>query len=47
MRKHFLPFLTMALLMTAPFGAKAQQGIENYVSASGYVIYPVRADLQS
>ena len=29
----------MALLMTAPFGAKAQQGIENYVSASGYVLY--------
>ena len=29
----------MALLMTAPFGAKAQTGIENYVSASGYVIY--------
>ena len=39
MRKHILPFLTMALLMTAPFGAKAQQGIENYVSASGYVLY--------
>ena len=39
MRKHILPFLVMALLMTAPFGAKAQQGIENYVSASGYVIY--------
>lgn len=29
----------MALLMTASFGAKAQQGVENYVSASGYVIY--------
>ena len=39
MRKHILPFLAMALLMTASFGAKAQQGIENYVSASGYVIY--------
>ena len=39
MRKHILPFLTMALLMTASFGAKAQQGVENYVSASGYVIY--------
>ena len=39
MRKHLLPFLAMALLMTASFGAKAQQGIENYVSASGYVIY--------
>ena len=39
MRKILLPFLAMALLMAAPFGAKAQQGIENYVSASGYVIY--------
>ena len=39
MRKHILPFLTMALLMTAPFGAKAQMVVENYVSASGYVLY--------
>ena len=39
MRKHILPLLAMALLMTAPFGAKAQQGIENYVSSSGYVLY--------
>ena len=39
MRKMTLPFLAMALLMTAPFGAKAQQSVENYVSASGYVIY--------
>ena len=39
MQKHILPFLTMALLMTASFGAKAQTSIENYVSASGYVIY--------
>lgn len=39
MRKHLLPFLTMALLMAAPFGAKAQTGVENYVSASGYLIY--------
>ncbi len=39
MRKHILPFLAMVLLMTASFGAKAQQGVENYVSASGYVIY--------
>lgn len=39
MRKHNLPFIAMALLMTAPFGAKAQTGIENYVSASGFVIY--------
>ena len=39
MKKLFLPFLTMALLMTAPFGVKAQLDIENYVSASGYMIY--------
>ena len=39
MRNHLLPFLTMALLTIAPLGTKAQQGIENYVSASGYVIY--------
>ena len=39
MKKNILPFLAMALLMTAPLGAKAQTGIENYVSASGYVIY--------
>ena len=39
MRKMILPLLAMALLTTAPFGAKAQQGVENYVSASGYVIY--------
>ena len=29
----------MALLITVSFGAKAQQGIQNYVSASGYVIF--------
>ncbi len=39
MRKSILPFLVMALLMAAPFGVKAQTGVENYVSASGYVIY--------
>ena len=33
-----LPLLAMALIMT-PFGAKAQQGVQNYVSASGYVIF--------
>ena len=38
MKKMILPFLAMALLMT-PFGAKAQQGVQNYVSASGYVIF--------
>ena len=39
MRKQILPFIAMALLMSTPFGAKAQTGIDNYVSASGYVIY--------
>ena len=39
MRKSILPFIVMALLMSAPFGVKAQTSIENYVSASGYVIY--------
>jgi hypothetical protein len=39
MRKNILPFIAMALLMIAPMGAKAQTGIENYVSASGYVLY--------
>ena len=38
MKRMILPFLAIALLMT-PFGAKAQQGVQNYVSASGYVIY--------
>ena len=37
MKKVFL-FAT-ALLLMAPLGAKAQQGIQNYVSASGYVIF--------
>jgi hypothetical protein len=39
MQKHVLPFLTMALLMMAPFGASAQMGVENYVSSSGYMLY--------
>ena len=43
MRKHILSFFTMALLMTVPFGSKAQMGIETYVSASGYVRYHVPA----
>ena len=38
MKRMILPFLAMALLMT-PFGAKAQQGVQNYVSASGYLIF--------
>ena len=38
MKRMILPFIAMALLM-ASFGAKAQQGVQNYVSASGYVIF--------
>ena len=38
MKRMILPFIVMAL-MTTPFGAKAQQGVQNYVSASGYVIF--------
>ncbi len=38
MRKH--PLLSLiALLILVPFGMKAQQGVQNYVSASGYVIF--------
>ena len=32
-------FLATALLLMAPLGAKAQQGIKSYVSASGYMIF--------
>ena len=39
MRQRILPFLAMAILMAAPLGAKAQTSVENYVSASGYVLY--------
>ena len=38
MKRMILPFIAMVLMMT-PFGAKAQQGVQNYVSASGYVIF--------
>ena len=38
MKRMILPFIAMALMM-APLGAKAQQGVQNYVSASGYVIF--------
>ena len=38
MKRMILPFIAMALMM-APIGAKAQQGVQNYVSASGYVIF--------
>ena len=39
MKRITLPLIAMVLLMMASFEAKAQQGVENYVSASGYVIY--------
>ena len=39
MKRMILPFMAMALLLTASFGAKAQQGVQNYVSASGYIIF--------
>lgn len=32
-------FAILALLLTASFGANAQQGVQSYVSASGYVIF--------
>lgn len=38
MKKTTLPII-LALLLLAPFGAKAQTGVENYVSASGFMIY--------
>ncbi len=37
MKKTF--FAILALLLTASFGANAQQGVQSYVSASGYVIF--------
>lgn len=39
MKRMILPLLTMALLMAAPLTSKAQQGVQNYVSSSGYVIF--------
>lgn len=39
MKKTLWPLIALALLVTVPFGTKAQTGIENYVSASGYMIY--------
>lgn len=38
--KHFyFTILALFALLLAPFGAEAQQGVQNYVSASGYVIF--------
>ena len=37
--KKVLFLATALMLLTAPQGAKAQQGVQNYVSASGYVIF--------
>ena len=39
MKKMLLPLMLMALMTAAPFGAQAQQGVQNYVSASGYMIF--------
>ena len=39
MRKQNFAFITLALLLMASLGVKAQQGVQNYVSASGYVIF--------
>lgn len=39
MRKNLLLATALLLLLMAPMGAKAQEGVQNYVSASGYVIY--------
>ena len=39
MRKITLLSVMTALLMLASFGAFAQQGVQNYTSASGYVIF--------
>ena len=39
MRKNTLLSLMAALMMLFPFGAGAQQGVQAYVSASGYVIF--------
>lgn len=37
--KKVFSFVAALMLLTAPVGAKAQQGVQNYVSASGYVIF--------
>lgn len=39
MKNTTLSILALTLLLMAPFSAKAQQGVQNYVSASGYVIF--------
>lgn len=39
--KKLFPPLMMALITLLSFGAKAQSGVENYVSASGCVVYHV------
>ena len=39
MRKLFLSLLIVAVISLSPFKATAQQGVQNYVSASGYVIF--------
>ena len=39
MRKHLFPFALVALMLSLSFVSQAQQGVQNYVSASGYVIF--------
>ena len=41
MRKLLMPFLVMAIMLTASMGLKAQNAVENYVSASGLVLFHV------
>ena len=39
MKKHLFPFALVALMISLSFVSQAQQGVQNYVSASGYVIF--------
>lgn len=39
MRKHLFSFLLAALMLCLSLVCQAQQGVQNYVSASGYVIF--------
>ena len=39
MRKQIFPFALVALMLSLSIVSQAQQGVQNYVSASGYVIF--------
>ena len=39
MRKFLLPLFSMVIVFAAAFGAKAQTGVDNYVSASGFMLF--------